>query len=71
MYTPTDISGFDVDSGEKVMKAGKIKANLGLISQETKQLADMISDNLAKILADSKRIDDQSTSHAKLFLDLN
>jgi len=71
MYTPTKLDGFDIEAGEKVFKPGMVSANLGLISQETKQLADMIASNLARILQNAKQLDDQITSHSKLFLDIN
>ena len=67
-YTPTSIDGLDVESGEKIMKPGKVQSNLALISQETKLLDSNQRENTAAITDNRKEIDDTGVSFRKHLL---
>ena len=71
MYSATNIFGFDVDEGEKVLKAQKVQDNLENISRETKTLGESIQKNSTLLEQVNKESDDNRQSFRKLYLDLS
>ena len=70
-YTPMNIMSFDIEEQEKRLKPNLVGSNFGLISQETKELGDNISNLQAEILLLKQAKEENRQSFAKHFLGTN
>ncbi len=67
-YTPMNIMSFDVEEQEKRLKPNLVSSNLGLISQETKELGDNIMRLETRIAQLIQATGEEKQSFAKLFI---